>query len=133
MWRGVSFLQLVIGMQQQHLMQMNQSMMGGYASSTTVTTDLIQQVISSSPKSLSLFFLSFFLSCAYIHTYPISISLCLSFLAYSSFIWFLFLFSCFLRSPLLYPGLLFFFKSFAVSFHVVLESFRSLLFVFALF
>jgi hypothetical protein len=33
-------------MQQQHLMQMNQGMMGGgYASPAAVTTDLIQQVV----------------------------------------------------------------------------------------
>jgi hypothetical protein len=45
-------------MQQQHLMQMNQGMMGGYAASPTpVTTDLIQQVIIPSPKSLIPFFL----------------------------------------------------------------------------
>ncbi|XP_044980249.1 GRF-interacting factor 1 isoform X2 [Hordeum vulgare subsp. vulgare] len=37
-------------MQQQHLMQMNQSMMGGYASSTTVTTDLIQQYLDENKQ-----------------------------------------------------------------------------------
>lgn len=37
-------------MQQQHLMQMNQSMMGGYASPTTVTTDLIQQYLDENKQ-----------------------------------------------------------------------------------
>jgi hypothetical protein len=32
-------------MQQQHLMQMNQNMIGGYTSPAAVTTDLIQQVL----------------------------------------------------------------------------------------
>jgi hypothetical protein len=40
-------------MQQQHLMQMNQGMMGGgYASPAAVTTDLIQQVVIS-PSQIS--------------------------------------------------------------------------------
>lgn len=100
--RGVSFLQLVIGMQQQHLMQMNQSMMGGYASSTTVTTDLIQQVISSPPKSPSLFSPLFFPSFFPVHIYSIPLFPCL-FLPYSpSFMWFLnhfsFLFFLLMRS-----------------------------------
>jgi hypothetical protein len=37
--------------QQQHLMQMNQSMIGGYASPTAVTTDHIQQVVMPPTKS----------------------------------------------------------------------------------
>ncbi|KQK13366.1 GRF1-interacting factor 1 [Brachypodium distachyon] len=37
-------------MQQQHLMQMNQSMMGGYASPTTVTTDIIQQYLDENKQ-----------------------------------------------------------------------------------
>uniref|UniRef100_A0A0E0GTF4 SS18 N-terminal domain-containing protein n=1 Tax=Oryza nivara TaxID=4536 RepID=A0A0E0GTF4_ORYNI len=37
-------------MQQQHLMQMNQGMMGGYASPTTVTTDLIQQYLDENKQ-----------------------------------------------------------------------------------
>ncbi|KAL5217046.1 hypothetical protein ABZP36_017730 [Zizania latifolia] len=37
-------------MQQQHLMQINQSMMGGYASPTTVTTDLIQQYLDENKQ-----------------------------------------------------------------------------------
>ncbi|XP_062212316.1 GRF-interacting factor 1-like [Phragmites australis] len=37
-------------MQQQHLMQMNQSMMGGYASPTAVTTDLIQQYLDENKQ-----------------------------------------------------------------------------------
>jgi hypothetical protein len=56
-------------MQQQHLMQMNQGMMGGYAASPTpVTTDLIQQVIIPSPKSLFPFFASPF-SYKYMHVF----------------------------------------------------------------
>nr|CAD1832488.1 unnamed protein product [Ananas comosus var. bracteatus] len=35
---------------QQHLMQMNQNMMGGYASPTTVTTDLIQQYLDQNKQ-----------------------------------------------------------------------------------
>ncbi|XP_020084788.1 GRF1-interacting factor 1-like isoform X1 [Ananas comosus] len=35
---------------QQHLMQMNQNMMGGYASPTTVTTDLIQQYLDENKQ-----------------------------------------------------------------------------------
>ncbi|KAF8674293.1 hypothetical protein HU200_048116 [Digitaria exilis] len=37
-------------MQQQHLMQMNQSMIGGYASPTAVTTDLIQQYLDENKQ-----------------------------------------------------------------------------------
>ncbi|XP_062214683.1 GRF-interacting factor 1 [Phragmites australis] len=37
-------------MQQQHMMQMNQSMMGGYASPNTVTTDLIQQYLDENKQ-----------------------------------------------------------------------------------